>query len=101
MIRREAMEQVGLLDANYLFYSEEVDWCLRLHRQGWQVYYVADAHIIHYGGSSTSKLAPSKFHQIYWNSFLYYYKKHFGTPAYLLIRALLATRLTARRLVVH
>lgn len=101
MIRREAMAQVGLLDANYLFYSEEVDWCLRLHQQGWKIYYVADAQIIHYGGSSTSTLAPSKFHRIYWNSFLYYYKKHFGTPAYLLIRALLSVRLTARRLVVH
>ncbi len=100
LIRREAMEQVGLLDPNFFFYSEEVDWCLRLHKYGWKTFYVADAHIIHYGGSSTSTRAPKKFHDIYWNSFLYYYKKHFGTPAYWLIRALLAVRLTARRLVV-
>lgn len=101
LVRREAMAQAGPLDPNYFLYSEEVDWCYRLHKHGWKIYYVADARVIHYGGQSTAARAPKKFHDIYWDSFLYYYKKHFGTPAYLLVRALLAMRLSARQLVVR
>jgi hypothetical protein len=98
LVRREAMEQVGLLDPHFFIYSEEVDWCLRLHQRGWKIFYVADAQLIHYGGSSTTARAPEKFHQIHWDSFLYYYRKHFGAPAYWLVRVLFETRMAAHRL---
>lgn len=98
VVRRAAMEQVGLLDPHFFIYSEEVDWCLRLHQRGWKIFYVADAQLIHYGGSSTAARAPEKFHQIHWDSFLYYYRKHFGAPAYWLVRVLFETRMAAHRL---
>ena len=98
LIRRAAMAQIGLLDENFFIYSEEVDWCYRLHRRGWKIYYVADAQTIHYGGQSTATRAPKKFHDIYWNSFLYYYQKHFGQFAYLLLKALYQLRMFVRSL---
>lgn len=97
LVRRQALEQVGLLDANFFIYSEEVDWCLRFHQHGWKIFYVADAQLLHYGGSSTAARAPEKFHRIHWDSFLYYYRKHFGAPAYYLVRALYEFRMVAHR----
>lgn len=98
LIRRTAMAQIGLLDPNFFIYSEEIDWCYRLHARGWRVYYLADARVTHFGGQSTATRAPEKFHDIHWASFLYYYRKHFGRLAYLLLRALYGTRMSARRL---
>lgn len=98
LVRREAMEQAGLLDPKFFIYSEEVDWCLRLHQRGWKIFYVAEAQLIHYGGSSTAARAPEKFHRIHWESFLYYYRKHFGAPAYWLVRGLFEMRMQAHRL---
>lgn len=98
LVRREAARQVGLLDPRFFIYSEEVDWCLRLHQRGWKIFYVADAQLIHFGGSSTAARAPVKFHQIYWDSFLYYYRKHFGAPAYWLVCALFLARMGLHRM---
>lgn len=98
LVRAAAISQVGLLDPQFFIYHEEVDWCLRLRQRGWKTFYVADAQLIHYGGASTAARAPEKFHQIYWDSFLYYYRKHFGAPAYWLVRGLFETRMAAHRL---
>lgn len=98
LIRREAMMQIGLLDPKFFIYSEELDWCFRLHQLGWQVYYLPAARLIHYGGQSTAVRAPKKFHDIHWNSFLYYYEKHFGKPAALFLRALYQCRMFLRQL---
>lgn len=96
LVRREVMEQVGLLDENFFLYSEEVDWCYRLARAGWQVYYVAEAQLVHYGGQSTAHCDPTWLRRIYWNSFFYYYRKHYGLGAYRLLRLLFQARLLAR-----
>jgi GT2 family glycosyltransferase len=37
MVRREAVEQVGLLDESFFLYGEDLDWCWRMRRQGWRV----------------------------------------------------------------
>lgn len=37
LIRREAIEQVGLLDERYFFFFEDVDWCFRAKRGGWKL----------------------------------------------------------------
>jgi GT2 family glycosyltransferase len=97
MVRRETIENTGLLDEAFFLYSEEVDWCYRMHKQGWKVYYLPDAQIVHFGGQSTTTRAPQKYQEIRWQSFLYYYKKHFGTAAYLVLRSQLALRNSTRR----
>ena len=40
LLRREALDQVGLLDDRYFMYTEEVDLCYRLAQAGWQLWYV-------------------------------------------------------------
>ncbi|MEW6750944.1 MAG: glycosyltransferase [Candidatus Latescibacterota bacterium] len=52
VVRRQAMEQVGLLDEDYFMYGEDIDWCYRLHQAGWRIYYVPTTEIIHFRGES-------------------------------------------------
>src|SRR5262245_46506760 len=37
--RREAVEQVGLLDEDFFMYGEDLDWCYRIRTAGWQIHY--------------------------------------------------------------
>jgi N-acetylglucosaminyl-diphospho-decaprenol L-rhamnosyltransferase len=55
MLRREAIEQTGLFDEAYFMYVEEVDWCWRIRKVGWQIYAVPNAHIVHLEGRSTKQ----------------------------------------------
>ena len=48
MVRRAAMDQVGLLDEDFFMYFEDTDWCRRFHNAGWEVVCVPDAEVIHY-----------------------------------------------------
>ena len=85
MVRKEVVEKVGLLDPNFLAYWEEIDWCKRILEAGYKIYYVAEAQIVHYDSASWNKLGKEKKERIFFNSMLYYYKKHFGMFHYLIL----------------
>ena len=52
MVRKAAMDQVGLLDEDYFMYGEDIDWSYRFHQAGWKLYYVPTTEIIHFRGES-------------------------------------------------
>ncbi len=51
LVRREAMQQVGLLDEAYGMYGEDLDWCRRFKRAGWSVVYDGSATVLHVKGA--------------------------------------------------
>ncbi|PJC57545.1 MAG: glycosyl transferase, partial [Ignavibacteria bacterium CG_4_9_14_0_2_um_filter_37_13] len=53
MVRREVFENIGGLDEQFFMYGEDLDWCYRVQKTGWKVYYVHETTIIHYKGEST------------------------------------------------
>ncbi|HLV95087.1 MAG TPA: glycosyltransferase family 2 protein [Candidatus Acidoferrales bacterium] len=55
MIRRECLEDVGLLDESYFMYGEDADLCYRVNDLGWKVFYAPVGNIVHYKGQSTGK----------------------------------------------
>ncbi len=64
LVRREAMEQVGLLDEGYFLHCEDLDWCMRLRREGWQVLFVPDVEVVHYkGGCSGGRTLFVEWHK--------------------------------------
>lgn len=77
-VRREAIEQVGLLDEGYFIYCEEVDWALRIKRAGWEAYYVPTAEVIHYGGQSTQQFRGKMLVELYRSRFRLF-RKHYGS----------------------
>ncbi len=59
MVRRDAVEEVGLFDVGFGKYFEDVDMCLRMSRMGWQVMYHGATHCYHLGQrASTKVLSP-------------------------------------------
>lgn len=61
VIRRTALEQVGLLDENFFMYGEDLDWCYRFHQHGWRTVFYPGAQAIHYGGASSARV-PIRFY---------------------------------------
>ena len=59
LIRRETMDNIGMLDERYFLYFEEIDYCLTAQRAGWEVVFYPHAEIVHIGGQSTVKV-PGK-----------------------------------------
>jgi hypothetical protein len=56
LVIRRALEQVGLLDEGYDFYYEDIEWCHRMQKRGYQVAYIAESKLFHLGDQSLSKV---------------------------------------------
>lgn len=59
LVRREAIEQVGVMDESFFMYAEETDWCYRFKHAGWSNLYTPAAQIVHLGGQSTAKVSAA------------------------------------------
>jgi len=75
MVRRDTIDDVGLLDERFFVFCEDVDWCLRMREKGWKIYYVKAAEIYHYRGSSS---ASPRMIRVYHESLRKFYDKHFA-----------------------
>jgi len=51
LVRRTAMEEVGLMDEGYFLHCEDLDWCMRFRQKGWQILFVPDVVIVHHKGA--------------------------------------------------
>ena len=79
IIRREALEQVGMFDESYFLYFEETDLCKRFRAAGWPIYYVVESAAIHVGQASTGLNNLDRPRPGYWfDSRRYYFLKHHG-----------------------
>ncbi|EIC28188.1 glycosyltransferase family 2 protein [Methylomicrobium album] len=90
LVRRPALDRVGLLDEAFFIYGEDMDWCKRFWKHGWKVVFYPEAKAIHYGGASSSN-APVRFYIERQKADLQYWRKHHSPPAvaaYLLISCL-------------
>jgi GT2 family glycosyltransferase len=87
MVRRSLLEQLGGFDEQFFMYCEEVDWALRAHQAGWEVWYVPSAVITHIIGRSTDLIA-NKAIRMFHHSMWLFYKKHTIQKVPLLLRPL-------------
>jgi GT2 family glycosyltransferase len=74
LLRRESLDQVGLLDEEYFIYGDEADLQYRLQRAGWKVYYLPDVATIHYGGRSMDRWRRRRM--VYRGKILFYKKNY-------------------------
>ncbi|MEO8168762.1 MAG: glycosyltransferase, partial [bacterium] len=78
LIRREAMDQVGQLDEAIFYGPEDLDYCLRMQRKGWKVYYLATVRIIHFEQRITRKKIFTKMTFLHLKGILYLFWKYRG-----------------------
>lgn len=74
LLRREALAQVGPLDEEYFMYSEEMDLCYRLARTGWQLWWVPQAIVKHYGEASSRQVPETMYLELYRSKIQFYRK---------------------------
>ncbi|RPJ84589.1 MAG: hypothetical protein EHM13_03725, partial [Acidobacteria bacterium] len=89
LIRREALDRVGLLDERFFVYTEEIDLCRRLLESRWEIYWVPSASVVHYGAASTEQVGSRMFVQLY-RSKVIYFRKHQGALGAFAYKAVLA-----------
>ena len=77
MVRREVAEQVGWLDDKFFIYCEEIDWCIRIKRAGWQIWCVPLAEIVHHEAQSTHQFREAMFVEL-WRARLRLFDKHYS-----------------------
>jgi GT2 family glycosyltransferase len=87
LVRREATEQVGLLDERFYMYFEETDWCYRMREAGWENWYTPSATVVHRGAHSTSR-EPERMSAEFYRSQAQFYRKHYPRRRYLKLKLL-------------
>ena len=78
MVRRQALDQVGILDEDYFLFLEETDWCYRMKRAGWKIYHVPQAEVDHFQGKSAEEV-KKKARLEFYRSRYHFFKKNRGT----------------------
>ncbi len=73
LFRRDALEEVGLVDEEYFIYSDETDLEYRLWQAGWKLYYLPELRTIHFGGKS---LEPWRSRRLKYRGRLLFWRKH-------------------------
>lgn len=87
MARKEAIDEVGILDDDYFFFLEETDWCFRMHRKGWKVHHVPGVKVLHLAGHSKKKV-PWQAQIEYYRSLYLFFRKNRSFGSYIILRVL-------------
>lgn len=85
LVRRAALNEIGLLDESYFIYGDEADLQYRLNQAGWKVYFLPNSSIIHFGGRSLDRWKRRK---MVYRGKMMFYKKNYGIVSTLLLRTL-------------
>ncbi len=99
MVRRQAIDEVGMMDERMFLYAEEPDWCYRMIARGWKVYLDAGAAIIHYASRSTDKSSANVRLEGFKSMHLFFVK-HYGQVSGLAYRVIVFV-LMGLRIPVH
>jgi N-acetylglucosaminyl-diphospho-decaprenol L-rhamnosyltransferase len=76
LVRRDAAEQVGWLDPDFFVYSDETDFCKRLHDAGWRILFVPHARAVHHDQLSTDEAAMRQRIVEFHRNRNVYFRKH-------------------------
>ena len=76
LLRKKALDEIGLLDEAFFMYGEDIDLSYRLLKGGWQNWYLPYS-IIHFKGKSTQK-SDYRYVHIFYQAMLIFFRKHYG-----------------------
>ncbi|WP_321345720.1 glycosyltransferase [uncultured Draconibacterium sp.] len=76
LLRKSALDKVGLLDETFFMYGEDIDLSYRIQQGGFKNYYYPETTIIHYKGESTKK-GSLNYVKVFYNAMVIFARKHF------------------------
>ncbi|HQU37247.1 MAG TPA: glycosyltransferase family 2 protein [Anaerolineales bacterium] len=85
LVRRAALDQIGLLDEGYFIYGDEADLQYRLNKAGWKVVFLPNSSIVHFGGRSMDRWKRRK---MVYRGKMMFYKKNYGFVSAFFLRVL-------------
>lgn len=81
LVRKTAMDQIGLFDERFFMYGEDLDWCFRFQQGGWKIFFDPAVTVIHEKHSSGIKKKDTVTRFAFYDAMRLYYKKHdLGLP---------------------
>ncbi len=99
MVRRQVIAKVGGLDECYFIYAEEIDWCYRMRKAGWSVYFVPEAEIIHIGGQAMNRAADIRV-VLKYKGQCRFYRKHYPVWKYIVLRTIVMNAAALRLVII-
>lgn len=82
MLRKNALDKIGLLDEDFFMYGEDIDLSYRILKGGYQNWYIP-SRILHYKGESTHK-SSFRYVHVFYEAMLIFFRKHYGHMSLLL-----------------
>ena len=82
MVRREALDKVGMLDKDFFMYGEDIDLSYRIMKGGYENWYVP-ANMLHYKGESTQK-SSFRYVHVFYQAMIIFFRKHYGHLSFLI-----------------
>ena len=83
-MRKEALDQIGLLDETFFMYGEDIDLCYRIKHGGWKIIYYGKSKITHLKGASSKKQKSKLIYEFYRAMYIYY-KKHHADESFFIV----------------
>jgi GT2 family glycosyltransferase len=83
LIRKAVLDQVGLLDEGYFMLFEEVDWCYRVKKAGWEIWFTPNAQVVHHYGQSIKQVKVKMILSSHRGLYRFWHKHYRGDRAYL------------------
>lgn len=79
-LRAQAVREAGLMDESFFFYGEDIEFCHRFWRRGWQVWFDPAGSITHFGGGSSdpTRLVDRRRDVLYWYARFHVQRRCYG-----------------------
>ena len=91
LLRRDVFRQTGGFDEKIFMYTEELEWCFRIKKAGFQIAFYPNAKIIHLGGGSSGGKKTNSIINIY-RGFVYFYRKHYSPFSLVVLKLMLKVK---------
>ncbi len=91
LIRKKVIDQTGGLDESYFMYAEDAEWCERIKRLGWKIYFLPHLEIIHFHGASSKTISNQWI-----KSFVSYVRDKKGFTQSIMFRMIMAAGFALR-----
>ena len=78
LMRRRAIDEVGLFDEGYWMYMEDLDLCYRFRQAGWTTWYDPEVTVLHVKGGTSGRYRKPRLDYAFHYGMLRFYRKHYA-----------------------
>jgi GT2 family glycosyltransferase len=96
LIRRSALEQVGLFDEGYWMYMEDLDLCFRFREAGWTTWYEPSVSVVHVKGGTVGAARDTRLELAFHRGMARFYRAHVAPERSPLVNAAVRAGIAAK-----